>query len=95
MKSTKLDNYEQKLEKDFDKLQSLSPSEMKEMSNILKSAAVNYQKKGRRITIRVYETDLEKIKKMAMNEGLPYQTFITSTLHKLSAGYLKDCRNHC
>lgn len=55
-----------------------------------KEAAENYMKKNKRITIRVYESDLETIKNMAADEGLNYQTFITSILHKVCTGRLKN-----
>lgn len=88
-KSIKLDTYEQGLEDDFETSMPLAPAEEKKTVKLLKTAAKNYQRKGKRITIRVYENDLEKIKQIAFEEGLPYQTFITGILHKLSTGYLK------
>ncbi|HCJ11487.1 MAG: hypothetical protein A2Y14_03435 [Verrucomicrobia bacterium GWF2_51_19] len=39
--------------------------------------------KNKRINIRISERDLILLKKKAMSEGLPYQTFISSVLHKL------------
>ena len=39
--------------------------------------------KNKTISIRISEHDLVRIKQRAAKEGLPYQTFITSTLHKL------------
>lgn len=48
--------------------------------------------KNRRINIRLSERDLELIQRRAMEEGLPYQTLITSILHKYVAGVLKDVR---
>ncbi|MFH1799077.1 MAG: CopG family antitoxin [Candidatus Omnitrophota bacterium] len=50
-------------------------------------------KKNKRINIRIVETDLEELRKEAMEEGLPYQTFITSILHKYATGRLKK-REH-
>jgi len=55
-----------------------------------KEAATNYLKKDKRITIRVYSSDLERLKILAAREGLPYQTYITSMLHKVSTGRLRD-----
>ena len=34
------------------------------------------------ITLRLNDTDLEQIKSIAFNEGIPYQTLISSVLHK-------------
>lgn len=38
--------------------------------------------KTRSITIRLAEKDLHKVKAMAAEKGLPYQTFIRSLLHQ-------------
>ncbi|MEK9167834.1 MAG: antitoxin, partial [Patescibacteria group bacterium] len=39
--------------------------------------------KNKTISIRISERDLLRLKAKAAEEGLPYQTLITSTLHKL------------
>jgi predicted DNA binding CopG/RHH family protein len=44
--------------------------------------------KDNKITIRISSRDLELLKTMAMDEGLPYQTMITSVLHKYVTGKL-------
>ena len=41
--------------------------------------------KTKSINIRLAQKDVTKIKAMATRHGLPYQTFITSVLHKISA----------
>ena len=48
-----------------------------------KKAAINFLKKDKRINIRISSADLALIKCQAAEEGLPYQTFIVSVLHKL------------
>lgn len=40
--------------------------------------------KSKSINIRLAQKDVTKIKAMAARHGLPYQTFITSVLHKIS-----------
>ena len=47
-------------------------------------------KKDRRLNIRLSSKDLEAIQKRALAEGLPYQTLISSLLHKYASGRLKD-----
>jgi predicted DNA binding CopG/RHH family protein len=47
-------------------------------------------RKDRRINIRMSGRDLEAIQKQAMMEGIPYQTFIASVLHKFAAGRLTE-----
>ena len=58
----------------------------KEKARFQKIAANTLKRKS--INIRVIESDIEKIKAIAMEEGMPYQTFITSILHKLATGKL-------
>jgi predicted DNA binding CopG/RHH family protein len=62
------------------------------LSNKLKT---NYQKaasatlaKNKRINIRLNQLDLQSIQKKAFEEGLPYQTFISSLIHKFVTGRL-------
>ena len=42
-----------------------------------------------RINIRLSSTDVSNIKQIAAYEGLPYQTLISSILHKYAAGHLR------
>ncbi len=52
-------------------------------------AARDLTRKNKNINIRISETDLESIKRIAETEGLPYQTLIGSVLHKYAATYHK------
>jgi predicted DNA binding CopG/RHH family protein len=47
-------------------------------------------RKDRRLNIRLSSKDLEAIQKRALEEGLPYQTLVSSLLHKYAAGRLKE-----
>ena len=47
-------------------------------------------RKDQRLSIRLSSKDLEAIQKWALSEGFPYQTLISSLLHKYAAGRLKD-----
>jgi predicted DNA binding CopG/RHH family protein len=47
-------------------------------------------KKDRRVNIRISSRDLETIQKRAIEEGLPYQTLISSLLHKYASGRLRE-----
>ena len=46
-------------------------------------------RKDRRVNIRISAKDLEAIQKRALEEGLPYQTLISSLLHKYASGRLR------
>jgi len=84
-----LDDYEKEIEDKFDSTQSLSDEDKIRYLDYLTKAAHAYAKKDKRISVRMYGADLEKIKMIALNEGLPYQTLITSILHKFATGQLK------
>lgn len=47
-------------------------------------------RKDQRVNIRISGKDLEAIKKRASIEGIPYQTLISSVLHKYVSGRLKE-----
>src|SRR5689334_8928702 len=47
-------------------------------------------RKDRRVNIRLSGKDLQAIQKRALAEGLPYQTLISSLLHKYAAGRLTE-----
>lgn len=55
-----------------------------------KRAASNYLVKKQRINIRLSETDLDLIKQKAAHEGIPYQTMISSVLHRYASGHLEN-----
>jgi predicted DNA binding CopG/RHH family protein len=46
--------------------------------------------KNKRINIRLNQLDLQSIQKKAFEEGLPYQTFISSLIHKFVTGKLVE-----
>lgn len=55
-----------------------------------REAAQNSLKKDKRINIRISGRDLTEIKRKAVNEGIPYQTLISSILHKYVNGTLAE-----
>jgi predicted DNA binding CopG/RHH family protein len=54
----------------------------------LQQYARNTLRKNKRINIRLAERDLAGIQTKAVEEGLPYQTLISSVLHKYLSGRL-------
>ncbi len=86
MKNIKLDKEEQKI------LDSIERDEWQSVSNLdeLKKKYSKMAKetirirKDQKINIRLSSEDLSLIKKKAAYEGLPYQTFIGSVLHKVA-----------
>lgn len=89
--SPKLDEYEQDIENHLDIKKSLLSKEKAHELAKLKTAArghIQRKHKEKRISIRVFASDLKRLKEIAEEEGLPYQTLVTSILHKFSTGRL-------
>jgi len=47
-------------------------------------------RKDRRVNVRISTRDLVGIQRRALEEGIPYQTLISSILHKYVSGRLTD-----
>jgi predicted DNA binding CopG/RHH family protein len=61
-----------------------TPERMKDLQ-IYGQAALSTDKQ---VTILISSTDLEELQVKAIEEGIPYQTLITSILHKYISGRL-------
>ena len=85
-----LDKEEVKLLQDFERGELTSINNFKEAKRQLEEAAYSFLQKDKRINIRISSRDLEHIQKKAAKEGIPYQTLISSTLHKFVTGQLKN-----
>ena len=78
-----LDDYERELMQAEEKgqFQFLSPKETEKMGKMLQEAAQNTVKKIP-VQIRLAQYDVDKIKFIAEQEGIPYQTYIRSIVRK-------------
>ena len=56
-------------------------SELRDL-DVYRQAARRTLRKDKRVNIRISERDLVSLQKIAAEEGIPYQTFISSILHK-------------
>ena len=85
-----LDEYENEILDQFEsgnlKSAGLSESEKDRLSKI----ASNTLKKNKRVNIRLSEHDLQAIQRKAIQEGLPYQTLISSLIHRYTNGLLVE-----
>ncbi len=88
--SLKFDHEELQILRDFEPGEFESIRNFREEKRKLEEAARNTLQKDKRINIRISSRDLERIQKRAAKEGIPYQTLISSTLHKLVSGKLKE-----
>ena len=55
--------------------------------------ARNTLKKDKRLNIRISERDFNELRKKAVSEGLPYQTYVSSIIHKFVNGKLVEAKN--
>ncbi len=89
-KKIKLDKEEQQILEDFENGNLNRISNLKKEKQELENAARQTLLKDKRINIRISSRDLVRIQVRAAKEGIPYQTFIPGTLHKLVTGRLKE-----
>ena len=73
----KLDSNEQIIENEAESYRKVSGQTKKKIESILAKSS-----KNKVITLRLNDDDLVQIKTIAINEGIPYQTLISSVLHK-------------
>jgi len=55
--------------------------------------ARNTLKKDKRLNIRISQRDLNELQRKAIIEGLPYQTYVSSVIHKFVNGKLIEAKN--
>jgi len=56
----------------------------------LEAVATNTFRKDKRINIRLSNRDLIAVQSRASEEGIPYQTLVSSIIHKYVSGSLRD-----
>ncbi|GAB6090506.1 CopG family antitoxin [Spirochaeta dissipatitropha] len=86
-----LDNEEKELIEAFENVNSsevFKPSE--EDQKKFRNAAKEFITSEKKMNIRIDPYELEKIKERAAREGLRYQTFVKSVLHKYITGQLVE-----
>ena len=88
MKKTELDPYEQSIKDTILECKPVSATKEKHIQSIIKKAN---EKKN--ISLRVNSQDLELLKMRAEYEGIPYQTLLSSIIHKFVTEQLVDQKN--
>lgn len=86
----KLDHYEKKILKSFEKNQWKSVKNVQSLKKHFQEVARETLRKDSRINIRLSQKDLEGIQVKSAREGMPYQTLITSLIHKFVIGRLRS-----
>lgn len=85
MKEIKLDNFEKEIENNAEQFVKVSKKTRQRINKIIFKA-----NEKNRVTLRLNNQTLELIKRKAQEEGLPYQTLISSILHKYVNDKLLD-----
>ena len=67
-------------------------ADMAEQAKAHRVAADATFKKDQRLNIRISSRDLKSLQARALEEGVPYQTFAASLLHKFVSGHLVSQR---
>jgi len=73
--------------------QEFEPMEKKELAKqrknwqIVAENTINKMKRKKRFNIRLFESDIDKLKAQALREGLPYQTYLASIIHQFATGF--------
>jgi len=89
MSKLKLSKKEKEILKDFEAGEFKSVLTPKRKKAVQASAEETF-KKDKRINIRISSRDLESLQRRALEEGIPYQTLVSSVLHKYVSGSLRD-----
>jgi predicted DNA binding CopG/RHH family protein len=84
-KRAELDPMEKAIEANIEKYVSVTGTRRRRIEAALEAA-----RKTRNINIRISELDLVGLKRTAQEEGVPYQTLISSVLQKYLSGRLID-----
>ena len=88
MKRIFLDDEEKKLLDSYDRGEWNPVKNPKQEIRKLREYAKNTLQKDKRINIRMSSKDLDQVQVIAAQEGIPYQTLISSIIHKYVSGYL-------
>lgn len=92
MKNSKLTTEEQDLLSSVDRGEWRTTPQFAKRKQELSKIAKATLRKEKRLNIRISERDLKELQLKALHEGLPYQTFVSSILHKYVNGSLVEAR---
>jgi len=86
----KLDKYEKEILELYENDEWISVDNLDQKKEEYAQYAKNTFLKNKRINIRLSERDFIDIKSKSLEEGVPYQTLISSIIHKYVSGRLVD-----
>lgn len=90
MSALKLQQDELELLASYENEEWKSVKKIKEQKETYRAYARATFRKDKRVNIRISEKDLLDLQKVAIRQGIPYQTLISSVLHKFVSGALTE-----
>ena len=90
MKKTVLDDEEKDILESYEPGEWVPVKNAKEEIKKLQQYAKNTLQKDKRINIRMSSKDLDQVEVLAVQEGIPYQTLVSSIIHKYVSGSLVE-----
>jgi predicted DNA binding CopG/RHH family protein len=87
---TKLTKEEKGILNSFEKDEWVPVANLAARKKELAEYARNTLRKDKRLNIRISERDLIELQRKAVKEGLPYQTYVSSIIHKFISGTLVE-----
>jgi predicted DNA binding CopG/RHH family protein len=90
MSDLKLQQDELELLASYESEEWKSVKKLKEQKEQYRAYARATFRKDKRVNIRISEKDLLDLQKRAIHQGIPYQTLLSSVLHKYASGALTD-----
>ncbi len=91
-KTVKLNKEEKEILNSFEKGEWVSSKNFLPKKKKYESYAKSTLAKNKRINIRISEKDLILMQRKAVEEGIPYQTLISSLIHKFVNGSLVESK---
>lgn len=90
-KNLVLDKEEQEIEAAIERGEYVSTPDFKERKKAFQEAAQRYNelKQAKRITIRVKQEDLIRVKAKAKQRGIPYQTLLNALIRQYAEGHIQ------
>ena len=90
MKKMILDKEEKDILESYERGEWEPVKDPKKETGKLQGYARNTLRKDKRINIRMSSKDLDQVQVIAAQEGIPYQTLVSSIIHKYVSGYLVE-----
>lgn len=83
-----IDKFEKDILNDLENDEFVSVHNVEQEIQLAQEAAENFMKRDARVNVRISSADLNMVKRIAAEEGLPYQTLLASVIHKFASGRL-------